>query len=110
MEEILLQLGIFTIIFGVAYLFFTTRHRERMALIEKGVDASLFKTGKKDVQNYFPVNLGLLSLGVGLGVLIGFFLQKRGMDESVAYTSSIFICGGLSLLSSFFIVKKMNQN
>lgn len=111
MEGIIIPIGFFTFIFGIAYIYLTTRHRERMALIEKGVEISLFRSEKKNLNNYTLVNLALLCLGVGLGILIGYiFAEKRGIEESVAYTSAIFIFSGLSLLFSIFIVKKMNQN
>ncbi|MDA0714452.1 MAG: hypothetical protein O2867_04050 [Bacteroidetes bacterium] len=43
--EILVPISLFLIVFGIFYIYFTTRHRERLALIEKGADASLFHTG-----------------------------------------------------------------
>ena len=41
MEEFIVMLILFGTIFGIAYVYLTTRNRERLALIEKGVDASL---------------------------------------------------------------------
>jgi len=35
-EEILIPLSFFAAVFGIAYLYFITRNKERMALIEKG--------------------------------------------------------------------------
>ena len=37
---------IFGSIFGVFYLYFSTRNKERLALIEKGADAKIFASGK----------------------------------------------------------------
>ena len=42
MEEIAVLIIIFGTIFGIAFLYFSTRNKERMALIEKGADASIF--------------------------------------------------------------------
>ncbi len=44
--QVLIPLSLFLMIFGIVYLFFSTRNRERMALIEKGVDASIFLKGR----------------------------------------------------------------
>ncbi len=45
--EILIPLSLFLAIFGIFYLFVSTRNKERLALIEKGVDASIFMKGKQ---------------------------------------------------------------
>ena len=42
--EIVILIGLFSVVFGIAYLYFSTRNKERMALIEKGADASIFVT------------------------------------------------------------------
>ena len=39
-EEILIPLSLFAAIFGMVYLYYTTRNKERLALIEKGADSS----------------------------------------------------------------------
>ena len=46
MEVIIIGI-IFGSIFGVFYLYFSTRNKERLALIEKGADASIFMKGKQ---------------------------------------------------------------
>jgi hypothetical protein len=40
--QVLVPLSLFAMIFGIVYLIYSTRNRERLALIEKGVDASIF--------------------------------------------------------------------
>ncbi len=47
METAIVFIAIIAAIFGIMYLFYSTRHKERLALIEKGADASLFNTGKE---------------------------------------------------------------
>ena len=39
-------IALFATVFGIMYVFYTTRNKERLALIDKGADASLFNTGK----------------------------------------------------------------
>ena len=45
-SELIIIPIIFGAIFGVFYLYFSTRNKERLALIEKGADASIFMKGK----------------------------------------------------------------
>lgn len=109
MESVLVPLIVFTCIFGIAYVFLTTRNKERIALIENGVDAKLFNSGRNFSLGEFTLNLSLLAVGIGTGVLIGAVLAQGGIQESVAFTSSIFIFGGIGLGASFFLNRKLEQ-
>ena len=53
-------IALFAAIFGIMYVYYTTRHKERMALIEKGADASLFNTGKESFQDQVSTGESLL--------------------------------------------------
>lgn len=108
-EDILIPLIIFSAIFGITYVYLTTRNKERLALIEKGADASMFNTGKKRGMGSIILNLALLAIGIGLGVLVGAGLGQSGMDDDVAFPASIFIFGGLGLVASFFINRKLDN-
>ncbi|SFT66331.1 hypothetical protein SAMN04489724_1476 [Algoriphagus locisalis] len=108
-ETILVTLIIFSSIFGVIYIFLTTRNKERLALIENGADAKLFNSGKKYSFGQFILNIALLAIGIGVGVLVGTMFYSGGMEESVAYTSCIFIFGGIGLMASFFMNRKLEK-
>ena len=61
--EVIIMGIIFGSIFGVFYLYFSTRNKERLALIEKGADASIFMKGKQHTAPIWKVlilNLALL--------------------------------------------------
>lgn len=107
--DILVPLIIFASIFGIAYVYLTARNKERLALIEKGADAKLFNSGRKFSFGELILNLALLAIGIGAGVLVGAMFVQGGMEEEVAYTSSIFIFGGLGLIASFFLNRKLSQ-
>ena len=78
-----------------------------MALIEKGADAKLFKTsGGNGWTGTIVLNLALLAIGIGVGVLLGNLLDIAGMDDEIAMSSMIFVCGGLGLIAGFFAAKK----
>lgn len=117
---------IFGSIFGVFYLYFSTRNKERLALIEKGVDASIFMKGQaKNAAPFWKIlilNLGLLAIGIGVGVLLGTFLSynfaysgswenrpDNYIDSDVFYTASIFLCAGSALLVGFNQTKKLDK-
>jgi hypothetical protein len=103
-------IGFFATVFGIMYLFFTTRNKERMALIEKGADASLFNTGKTGSSfswNKFTLKIGMLAIGIALGIITAALLvQTSIMDEDALYGSMILIFGGLSLVLFYIIDRK----
>lgn len=105
--EILIPLIVFSCIFGIAYVYFTTRNKERLALIEKGADASLFHSGKRFGFGEIILNIALLSIGIGVGVLVGALLEQGGMDDDVSFPASIFIFAGIGLTVSFFVNRKL---
>ena len=105
-ETILVTLIIFSSIFGVIFTFLTTRNKERLALIENGADAKLFNSGKKYSFGHFILSIALLAIGVGAGILFGALLRQNGMEDEVAFSSCIFIFGGIGLMFSFFLTRK----
>jgi len=105
-------IAFFAMIFGIMYLFYTTRNKERMALIEKGADASLFNTGKTHVPwlnwGKFALKTGMLLIGVGLGIIAGAILDsvEAFPDPEAGYFSMIFIFGGLALVIFYLIDRR----
>ena len=111
MEVAIVFISLFIVVFGIVYLYYTTRHKERLALIEKGQDVSVFMSAKPPSTNstwkIVTTNLALISIGVGTGILLGSLLYNVvGMQEEVAYSASIFLLAGAGLLTGSFIVKK----
>ncbi len=108
---ILVPLFVFGTIFGIVYIFLTTRNKERLALIEKGADAKLFNSGPSgNIVSIVVLNIALLAIGIGIGVLLAGLLMENGMDEEIAYPSMIFTGGGIGLLASFIIARKIKNN
>lgn len=105
-SQVLIPIVMFLSIFGVIYVFLNTRNKERMALIEKGADASLFEIKKKNFEN-LTLKVGMLAIGIGLGILMGSIISSYTiLDEEVAFPSMIFLFGGLFLVANAFIEKK----
>lgn len=112
METAIAFIALFATVFGIMYVFYTTRHKERLALIEKGADASLFNTGKEGSKfsfswNKFTLKLGMLAMGVAIGIIIAAVLAKNNvMDEDALYASMIIFFGGFSLVLFYVIDRK----
>jgi ABC-type Fe3+-siderophore transport system permease subunit len=104
---ILVPIGFFVMLFGILYVYFTTRNRERLAMIDKGADASLFQNPDR-VSNIFK--WGMFMVGIAIGIIFGAVLASSNiMDEGVSYPSMIFLFGGLSLIVVHLIEKKRQK-
>ena len=100
--------------FGIFYLHYSTRNKERMALIEKGADASIFVKGKvrtAPIWKILILNLALLLMGVGVGIFIASLLQyNMGVEEDVAYPGTIFLMAGIGLFAGFTMTKNLDKD
>lgn len=113
-SEVIIIPIIFGVIFAIAYLYFSTRNKERLALIEKGADASIFVRGKRDeaapVWKVLLLNLALLLMGIGAAIFVASILHySLGVDEEVAYPGTIFLMAGIGLFVGFNMTKKLYQ-
>ena len=110
MEVLVAFIAFFATVFGIYYVHISTRNKERMALIDKGADASLFNTGKEALLfnwNKFTLKIGMLFMGVGLGIIAGSILDSQDiMQNGPDYVSMIFLFGGLSLVLFYIIDRK----
>ncbi len=111
--EIIVPVAFFFSIAGtiVMLAYFRTRRIERTSLIAAGKDASLFNEGVKKPTISNALKYGILSIGIGLGLLIGDYLAKSTqLEEAVAYFAPVFILGGISLLVFYLLQNKLNQH
>lgn len=112
-SEIVILPIIFGVIFGIFYLFISARNKERLALIEKGADASIFYSkDRKGTETWkvVVINFALLLMGIGLGIFLGgLFTDVFGMDDDIAMPGTILFMAGLGLLTGFYLTKKLNE-
>src|SRR6056297_2491106 len=100
--EFLVPVSFFALVYGIFHLFI--RRKERLALIEKGVTASIFN---KDADVSPSLKYGIFSIGIAIGFLMGEFLYKATtVNEGVAYLSMIFLFGGAALIVYYIIGRK----
>lgn len=104
-----LFLGAFAMIFGIRYL----ANKEKMAMIERGIDPGIHKATPKP---FVSLKFGLLLMGLGIGLLVALF-TVRGVfgsnmtheeeSQTVAvYFGCLGVFGGLGLIISYLIEKK----
>ncbi len=111
---ITLFISTFAVIFGLRYM----SNKERMAMIEKGLDPGMRKS---QAQPYAVLKWGLLLIGAGVGLFLAFTLDhtvfkvtadewgNNGQNVPI-YFSLIAIFGGLGLFTSYLIEKKETLN
>lgn len=98
--EVIIPIAFFGIIFGIFYLYISSRNKERLALIEKGADASIFNIGKRAGSSWkvIIINLAFLLMGIGLGVFIASLLDAySNLDSDAVYPALIFLMAGIGL-------------
>lgn len=101
--EILIPLVFFATVFGVLYTFLVTRNKERLAMIEKGAEPQIFTQRRTRV----GIKLGLLSMGIAIGVLMGqMIVHLTSMDEEPAIFSMVFLWAGAGLVLEHYLAKK----
>jgi len=107
-EAIIIPFIVFACIFGVFYVFLTTRNKERLSMIEKGADASMFLTKKQN--KGYTLKFGMLAVGVAIGLLVGSIIaETTSLPEEVAYFSMIFLFGGAFLIGNHFLEEKKKK-
>lgn len=111
--DILIPISFFSMIFGVFYLMYSTRNRERLALIEKGVDASIFMKGRREstpMWKVFILNLALLLIGSGVGTFIALLITTyTDLNDEAVYPSIIITMAGIGLLVGYNKSKDLDK-
>lgn len=100
---ILVPLAFFAMIFGIVYL----HKREKMAMIERGMDPRSYKRHPAPYRN---LTWALILIGSGIGVLLSLifniFYDASGANSVFLYIALVAIFGGLGLFLSYRIEKK----
>lgn len=97
---------VLAIIFGFLYavIYLNVRRKERMALLEKGADPSIFQEPRSE--KLTALKYGLFLIGIAVGILLGNVLEvTTKLEPEVSYFSMVFLFGGLALVISHFVGK-----
>lgn len=93
-------------VFGLRYM----SNKEKMAMIERGMDPGLQKPRTPAPTPFLSLKFGLLMVGLGLGLIAALFTAaKSGLDDeaqAAIYFGFIFLFGGIGLIVSYAIEKK----
>ena len=111
--DAIISIGFFLSVFGIVYLFLSTRNKERLALIEKGADAGIFMKGKQNgssIGKIIILNFALLLMGIGVGVFIALLLTTYTLlNTDAIYPAAIFTMAGLGLFIGFYMTKRLEK-
>jgi len=111
MAGIIVPLAFFAMVFGIVYL----TKRERLAMIERGMDPRRYKPQSAPFQT---LKWALLLIGAGIGLFLAYVLDhtlfsKMGDIEDggnvAIYFALIAIFGGSGLFLSYLMEKKHND-
>jgi len=106
MEGVFVPLGFFAMIVAIVYL--RQRRRERLLLIERGMDAKMLETPTLPLQS---LKWGIVLVGLGIGMLIANALARTVYFRTEeAYFAMLFLFGGASLLIFHFIGRKQKND
>jgi len=103
MEGLFVPIGFFLALFAILYVYWTTRTKERLALVEKGMDAGIFKG---ECSQFALLKWGIFLIALAGGVITGFVLSNY-INEVAAFFTMILLFGGLGLIVAFIVTNKM---
>ncbi len=81
------------------------QNMERMAIIEKGLNPDIFK---KESTSAGTLRGAMLLIGAGLGLLMGYWLDRAFDMEEVGYFAMLFIFGGVGLGIAYILEERKN--
>lgn len=84
------------------------QNEERMAMIDRGVDPSVFVSKTRDASG--ALRASLLLMGAGIGLLLGYVLDRNYYMDEVGYASMLLICGGAGLGAAYIIEERKNSS
>ena len=94
---VFITLGFFAaIVLSIRYVT-TAKNKEKMALIEKGVDISDIYSSKE--KGNTTLKMGMFLVGIALGLFAGELVASiTKLNDVVAYSTPILLFGGASLI------------
>jgi len=106
LEDVFVPIAFFAMIALIVYFTSKYNYQTKKAILDKGGNIELVK--KK-----FPfLEIGLTILGIGLGLGFSVIPQSSDLPEDskqLLIGACILLCGGLGLVSAFFIRKKLDD-
>ena len=87
------------------FVYVMSKQKERMVLIEKGVDITKLNT--KKYGRYANLRNGILIISLAIGLILGYIVTiTTTMNVFIAYAVCLLLCEGIG----FLIYYKINKN
>jgi len=110
MEPVLVVLTVFGSTGLIVWKWIETKHKEKMAMIEKGVSPKDFKgISIPELFKFNPLSSlkwGLLALFVGAGIMLATWLDQYMYMPDGVYPASMLILGGIGLVIFYVIASR----
>ena len=97
------------LIVSLTYILVTTRHKEKMTLLDKGLDPKDYMDDRL-IPN--TLRVGMLLFGVGIGFLGALYVDEyllTSIDNPAIYAGMILLFGGISQISFYSFFHKTFQ-
>lgn len=104
--EIIIPIAGMSLTFGVVYVAVTAWHRQKMAMIEAGMNP------KKDRESkHSKIRTAMLFLFVPTGIFVGnviadFYPVMKGKSMALIFA---FLFGGIALVAAYFVERKLEN-
>ena len=97
----------------LGYQFITSRHRERMGLINQGIIPPETSKKKSDPNRMVSLRNGIVLVSLGIGVIAGILsIENLVLDNSSKFfvmTAAILVFLGIGYLAYFFLSQKIER-
>lgn len=105
--EIIVPLGAFAMVFGIVYLAITSSHRQKIAMIEAGMNPQENKESK-----HSKIRTAFLFLLVPTGIFVGNFIAEYFpiMRDKAMGLIFAFLFGGIALVAAYFVERTFEKN
>lgn len=100
-------IGLFCGVILSLYFYFKARNKERMAMIEKGMEIPIKQKQGNPIKT---LKVGIFFMGIALGIFFGHIVGSyTKIDEVVSFFVMILLFGGIALTLSYIIELKLTK-
>ena len=95
----------------ICYWVLTGKHKERMAMIERGIVPEEAQRQKANPNRYIALRNGILMVSLALGALVGFMLDSyiTNISNYVVLPATTILFGGIGFVGYFFLAHYLEQ-
>ena len=95
----------------ICYWVLTGKHKERMAMIERGIVPEEAQRQKANPNRYIALRNGILMVSLALGALVGFMLDSyiTNISNYVVLPATTILFGGIGFVSYFFLSRYLER-